>query len=321
MRCIFCLEEKEPTNEHIFPSAIGGTLTIDRVCKQCNDWLGANIDVLLTDHDLILLERAKMGMRNRAGNVINPWKDVFRNGVMADDSEQRVRIVSDPKTGRPTPKILYKTAKKTLGNGGEIVQITMDAQEIDQLEKVVQRYRRRAGLEPLSNDEIQALIETAKTNIRSIHQPEVKHSLKIDIMDYKRAILKIAYELAWLWLGDKYLNDPVAEQLRNSILKDEDMDGIKGRIELGGNMAPLSIWCGEPNAHIGLCSRVGNNIAISVRIFTSICSIVHVSGTADRYAMTDRSIDEGRFTLIDLQGFSRNTSLNKELSRLSRHPS
>lgn len=319
MRCIFCLEVKEPTDEHIFPGAIGGTLTIDRVCKQCNDWLGANIDVLLTNHDLILLERAKMGIRNRAGNMINPWKDVFRNGVMADDLEQKVRIVLDPKTGRPTPKILYKAAKKTLENGDEIVQITMDAQEIDQLEKVVHRYRRRAGLEPLSNDEIQALIETAKADIRTISQPEVKHSLKIDVMDYKRAILKIAYELAWLWLGDKYLNDPVAEKLRNSILKDEEMDGIKGRIELDGNMAPLSIWSEEPSAHIALCSRVGNSLAISIRIFTSICSIVHVSGTADRYVMTDKSIDEGRFILIAPQGFSRNSTLSEELSRLSRH--
>ena len=321
MKCIFCLEEKEPTKEHIFPSAIGGTLTIDRVCKQCNDWLGAKIDVLITDHDLILLKRAEMGMRDRAGNVINPWENVFRNGVMADDPEQRVRIVSDSKTGHPVLKIIYKATKTTLNNGDETVQITMDAQDIDQLGKVVQRYRRRDSLEPLSNGEIQALMDAAKANIRITHQPEVKHSLKIDIMDYKRAILKIAYELAWLWLGDKYLNDPVAEQLRNSILKDEDMDGIKGRIELGGNMAPLSIWSGEPNAHIGLCRREGNNIAICVRVFSSICGIVYVSETADRYAMTDRSIDEGRFALIAPQGYSRHTSLSDELSRLSQRPS
>ena len=127
--------------------------------------------------------------------------------------------------------------------------------------------------------------------------------------------------MAWLWLGDEYLNDPVAEQLRNSILKEGGLDSIKGNIELGVDMAPLTIWGGEPNAHIGLCSRVGNDIGISVRIFASICGIVHVSGTADRYAAINRLVDEGRFILIDPQGVSRNTSLSDELSRLSQRPS
>ena len=36
MRCIFCLKERDPSLEHVFPAAIGGTLTIDRVCKPCN---------------------------------------------------------------------------------------------------------------------------------------------------------------------------------------------------------------------------------------------------------------------------------------------
>jgi hypothetical protein len=58
MRCFFCLEEREPTEEHVFPHAIGGTLTIDRVCKPCNDFLGAKVDVLLTNHELILIKRA-----------------------------------------------------------------------------------------------------------------------------------------------------------------------------------------------------------------------------------------------------------------------
>jgi hypothetical protein len=41
-----CLSEREPSEEHVFPAAIGGTLVIDRVCKPCNDRLGANVDVL-----------------------------------------------------------------------------------------------------------------------------------------------------------------------------------------------------------------------------------------------------------------------------------
>ena len=51
-----------------------------------------------------------------------------------------------------------------------------------------------------------------------IERPEVLHKLAVDLRDYQRAVCKIIYELAYLWLGDAYLDDPIALQLRNTIL-------------------------------------------------------------------------------------------------------
>src|SRR5208283_4444094 len=92
MRCLFCLEEREPSVEHVFPDAIGGTLVIDRVCKPCNDWLGANVDVLLTNHKAILAKRAQFGLGERSGKAVNPWKRVFGDGSLASDPELKIQL-------------------------------------------------------------------------------------------------------------------------------------------------------------------------------------------------------------------------------------
>jgi hypothetical protein len=65
MKCIFCLNEREPSVEHVFPDAIGGTWTTDRVCKPCNDWLGSNVDVELTDYSGTLMKRSLLAIKKR----------------------------------------------------------------------------------------------------------------------------------------------------------------------------------------------------------------------------------------------------------------
>jgi hypothetical protein len=52
--CIFCLQERRATVEHVFPDAIGGLLKIDRVCKTCGDRLGKNADAPLVEHPAIV---------------------------------------------------------------------------------------------------------------------------------------------------------------------------------------------------------------------------------------------------------------------------
>jgi len=133
-------------------------------------------------------------------------------------------------------------------DGSEAVQIALDINEIDELEKIAQRERKRAGLEPYTDDEIQALMASARRNIRTIEQPEVTYAVQFDTWDYQRGICKIVYELAWLWLGDAYLDDPVAEMLRTVILSGTEQ-GIAGRITMGSDASPLSLWDGERKAH------------------------------------------------------------------------
>ncbi len=54
---------------------------------------------------------------------------------------------------------------------------------------------------------------------QTIEHPEVFYRLKFDMASIRRGILKIAYELAFLWLGESYLDDPMAAILR-SVVRD-----------------------------------------------------------------------------------------------------
>ena len=94
MRCFFCLEEKEPSIEHVFPAAIGGTLKTNRVCTACNSLLGQEVDVRLTDHPAILMKRHELGMTTSAGKAVDATKKLFAQGALAADPEKRINNFS-----------------------------------------------------------------------------------------------------------------------------------------------------------------------------------------------------------------------------------
>ena len=146
-------------------------MTIDRVCKACNDFLGAKIDVLLTNHELILIKRAELGMIDRAGKAIDPMRKMFGVGKLANEAEKRIKLVPDPKTGQLQPRMMYHSIRTKRDDGTEAVQITLDASDIGEVGKIIQRERKRAGQEPLPESEIEALVTAAKQSIGTIEQP------------------------------------------------------------------------------------------------------------------------------------------------------
>ena len=145
MRCFFCLEEKAPSVEHVFPEAIGGTLETDRVCTSCNSFLGKDVDVRLTDHPAVLIKRSEFGMTTSAGKPVDPMGKLFRQGTLASDPEKRIQTVVDPGTGKIVPKMMYHRRVTKNEDGTESIQIALDESDIGALEKIVQRHRKNAG--------------------------------------------------------------------------------------------------------------------------------------------------------------------------------
>lgn len=311
MRCIFCLNEREPSEEHVFPAAIGGTLIIDRVCKPCNDRLGSNVDVLLTDHKTILLRRAEFGMGERSGKDIDPWKRVFGDGSLASNPELKIHLAVDPETGRMEPRVRSNSTRIKQDDGSEAVKISMDISQISELEKVAQRARKRAGMDPYSENEIQALMASASENMRTIEQPEVTYAVQMDSWEYQRGVCKIIYELAWLWLGDGYLGDPIAEKLRAFILSGDDQM-IAGRICMNTVELPLSLWNGERKAHVAMGIQASDVFLVGVRVFDLVSGVVGVTNNVSKYLR----VPGGRFQLFDLSGGqSRNSTFEEEVFR------
>ena len=312
MRCFFCLEERPSSVEHVFPEAIGGTLTIDRVCTPCNSFLGTNVDVRLTDHPNILVKRQQFGMTTAGGKPVDAFRKLFFQGTLASDPEKRIQLTTDPTTGTVVPKMMYHARRTEAEDGTSSVEITLDASDIEQVRTIVQRERRRAGQDPMPENEVQALFAAIRQNMRTLEQPEVLYNLKVDNFHFQRAVCKIAYELACLWLGDEYLGDPVAAQLRNVILKGEEK-AISGRIELGDALLPLSIWRNEPNAHLAWGQQQGDTFIIAVRVFNAVSAILTVTKNVSAYPFPT----QGQFLLMDLtDARSRRGTFAGELLRI-----
>jgi hypothetical protein len=313
MRCIFCLNEREPSAEHVFPDAIGGTLVIDRVCKPCNDWLGANADARLTDHMSVLMRRHLLQLPNRDGKTIG-FEDIFTIGTLANDPDQRIKLVRDA-DGKVVPKLMYKASRTRLDDGSENIQITVDASEIDALPKIIARMRKRENLPPLSQIELQAQVDAAIAQMGTTHQPVVTYHPALDLVSYRKALYKIVYELAWLWLGDAYLDDPLAIRLRSIIFESADDDGLKGSIQLGDEATgTFLLWKSEPDAHIGLAQRAGPSVLVAVRVFDAISAFVVVTEHADHYP----AFAEGMFFQCDPKfGTERRSTIAEEIGRMA----
>ena len=310
MRCIFCLEEREPSLEHIFPDAIGGVLATRRVCKPCNDFLGAKVDKHLTDHLAVLMKRHALGIKNRDGETVG-FEQILGTGVLADQPEQRIKLVKVPGQDGLQPQLLHRSERITSADGAEIIQITIDASQADEIGKIIQRTRKREGQRPLSNAELDEAVAQATASVRTVERPSVRQNFAFDAERFPVAILKIAYELAWLWLGDTYLDDPTAVLLRDKILRGRDVE-INGQIQIGLTPPFDHLWQDENDALIGMAAKVPTSIAVSARIFDVISGSIVVTKQPERYPSF-----EGRFHLCDPQARTRRDStLQEELRRL-----
>jgi hypothetical protein len=206
MRCIFCLEEKCESEEHVFPLGIGGCLTSSRVCVSCNSKIGSSIDAPLIDHSLIILRRAALGIAGR-GDVPNAFLHLFENAVLAGDVSRRLRTTIDPVTGKLDIYAIPNASMQQLVDGTTVKRLVLDSRDIDKLGAIVQKIQERQNLPPLPPEEIARIVRDAQQNINTIQNPDVITSLKFDTYRFMRGILKICYELAFLWFGEEYLAD------------------------------------------------------------------------------------------------------------------
>jgi hypothetical protein len=176
--CIFCRNEREPSIEHVFPAAIGGALTIERVCKPCNDRLGAEVDAPLSNHRTILIKRQLLGIARRDGTQIG-YEEILGHGKLVKDPDQRVRIVPEPGTGRWKHQLIYKSERIKSEDGTEIVRVTCDPSQAREVKKRIQRNRKREGLRSLSEIELQAEVDDKSKVV--IEPSEVLHTASLSI--------------------------------------------------------------------------------------------------------------------------------------------
>jgi HNH endonuclease len=311
MLCIFCLKEARRSEEHVFPEAIGGALTIDRVCKKCNDLLNKLADRDLIQYPTVRALRAHLGIPDKRGNTLDPFADIWGPGtIFGGEPGQRVGVRRDPSTGKPVLRLFPHRTEKVRPDGEPEIEIKIDARDAEMIPLIIQRENKRAGRPALSEAQLERAVSKVRARgLSVIEQPVVRHDVNFKFTDPRRGILKIAYELAWRWLGDDYLNDEGAQRLRQVTLSDRSLDDpespqIPGIISAGEMIRALMLWNHLPNVHLALMQCFKGRVGVLVRVFNTLSAIIGVSEHADRYRHLTETSYGGNFLKLDLVSYT-----------------
>jgi hypothetical protein len=325
MLCIFCLQNRPPSNEDVFPLAIGGGLITNRVCIDCNSLLGAKADAPLCNHLGIIAKRSKFKLAGQSRKAPDAISHFVKTGkaTLASDPTRNVRVRWNPKTGKLDVKLSTRIRERPDGNA----EILLDASNPDvarqQLFKLIQRHRRRSGMVPLAPKELVQQVEAVweSRRLEAIENPQLLHNIPIDSQSYRRGIFKIAYELAATWLGDRYVvDDAVAAVIRDFVLaKKEGEAGLRGTINFGSSADhPLALWRRDRHCHVAMSTVTNNTIVVAIKIFDAIEAVVVVSEQPEKYTSGLLDPQRVRFLHINpITGETRNTSLTEEMGKFA----
>jgi hypothetical protein len=319
--CIFCYKERASSLEHVLPLAIGGTVTTDRVCEECNSTLGTRVDAALSDYFPIRMRRAKLGLAGNSGSL-PAWYEMFLGeATLIGPAANRVQTTFNEATGKLDTRQLYHAADVITPDGKKFRQITIDERDKDQIPTIIQRERKRHGLRPLTDDELAAAATNCTTG--TVDKPLVQRSLSFSFAYLRHAMIKIAYELAFLWLGEDYLSDPVAGELRTAILCADlaSTDCVAGYIGIARECDVFNrFWVPDENHHLAYANILaGMGVAVCVRVFDIYAAAIVVSREPKRYVSSATDRAKRRFMAIDAAGGRTiNATFDEESGRLAR---
>lgn len=200
-KCIICEKEKDMSlfnEEHIIPESLGNTkLKTYDVCTECNNLIGSKVDSELTSNFFSEIYRWHKKIRGKKGAIPNP----FSHGKTKDG-----RIVHVDEKMNPNYVQVLKFNKSTgeLSLGGDF----------DKGIVAINKKLSRSG-QPLLTE---AQVEEWRKKIKVEYtHPEIGYDFEVDTNRLILAFMKIAYEYGHEYLGEKYTNDPVAQEIRYRI--------------------------------------------------------------------------------------------------------
>lgn len=310
--CIFCGDNNEATeytDEHVFPDAIGGLLVLKgKVCKPCNDKLGHSVDSHLVNHGLVSFARLNYGLKGKSGKVPNP----LEKGVLADDPTQKIRYEFTD-DGKPKRTYLVRQISTTKQEDALEVSINIDASDRKEIPSILRKLAKRNNFS-ISDEQVEAALQLPSEEF----QPTIRNSMMVDLEKYRKAILKIGYELGCYWLGDEYYNDPVASCLRETIFSDAPLNEVAKRLNMTGN---VRLVAGKPAypfisnnraCHIAFSMPQSDFISCYVRVFMLFEGHILLTRNPERYPAF-----EGKFLEIDVEKKSmRELSYLQEIGRV-----
>ena len=218
-RCIFCgkseneFDQKNQWSiEHIIPEALGNRdLKLDCVCKRCNSGLGRHVDNQFVNNGLIKVIRQRLELRSQNGLIPN----AFSEGE--DQHGNRVRMDLNFKS-RVVPRVTTESI------GGHTKRMHVVAGSMEEAENCIRKNLARQKLKP---EEQEKLLDQARKNAKEVsYVPQIRYEIEINLNRFFLEVLKIGYEYAVRALGERYLEDETAREIREFLY-----DAICGKLE------------------------------------------------------------------------------------------
>jgi hypothetical protein len=212
----------------------------------------------------------------------------------------------------------------TLPDGRIADQLRLDIRDVDKLGEIVRKFRARRGLPPLTDPELDKLIADSQANAVENVNPEVIASIRVDPVGYMKCLVKIAYELAFCWLGEDYLDDPIRKKTKEYLLGIMNEKNItQPTLPMMGTISfdliePLKMWSNNKNLHIAYATLCQGKIVICFKVFDIFYAALVVSDTADKYLTMGLSDQKLRFLAIDpVAGAIAQSSFMEEVGRIA----
>ncbi|HLG90076.1 MAG TPA: hypothetical protein VKZ79_23115 [Alphaproteobacteria bacterium] len=172
---------------------------------------------------------------------------------------------------------------------------------------------------PLSPEEL--AIEASKFTVKTVEPLLVQVSIDVSFAFLRQAMMKIAYELAFLWLGESYLDDPLAVELRDAILKDDiaSTDSLAGYVGWAESCSAFNFWTPHKAHHLAFASVVAGSVIVAARVFDIYAVAIPVSRDVSRYVRTGADAMKLPFLAIDAAtGSTIEATFGEEQHRLAR---
>ena len=282
MTCIFCKKEYQDLSvEHIIPDSIGGKLTYKCVCSSCNSKLGSEIDSLLCKEDIVLLLRKRFDIKSKAGESV----DLTKEFPFFDKDNQR--IIVGRGDGKTMPYRYNKSQKPEVVMNEKGI-VSFKGGDPKAIQTAIIRQARKAG-HRLDPNKVLNLVGSAKVEFI----PEMARAeIRVDIHNFIPCILKIAYEYAYIQLGERYLDDPQAVDIRNylwCLMSKSNKCTASLEVHYRAFNLPYIISVAQ-NVHKITLQQDESRLLVTIELFHALAFYVVVSNNAAAYNLPEQSI-------------------------------
>ena len=284
-QCIFCMkqkEDKEFNKEHIILEALGGKGDKDiclQVCTSCNSSLGTRVDASLLNHSIAKYMRYCLKIRGKNG-VPNPFKGM--EITYADTpvvGELKVNKEGKINGFRAKHQVIDYNGKRLIIGPRKGFAAYVNSELI------------KCNREPLTEKEIlENKFDFGEPKIPHIASIEFPEEIRTQYLIYAfPTLLKMSYEYCFTMLGEKYLRDSVATDIRNFLMT---YDYKKNTGYIVPTRASLKLEDDEKKEILLNMYTDNNNVWIKI-ILWGISADICMSESASEYKIVNHSIFQG----------------------------